>query len=146
MNTIASTYEGGTLNSTRFNRRGTQLLFGIDKQPPIVFDVPSEEQMGGAPGKMRLSSQGFSLPDIGSNTMCFAGKDDELVVAASQDHSLHVWSLLDSQGRDITINQSLIALRGHTGDVYTVRYDHNNDVLASGGYEEIIKMWSHIAQ
>ena len=144
MNTIASPYEGGTFNSTRFNRRGTQLLYGIDKQPPIVFDVPSEEQMGG--GKMRLSSEGFSLPDFGWNTMCFAGKDDELVVAASEDQSLHVWSLLDSQGRDITINQSLIALRGHKGPVYCVRYDHNNDVLASAGDEKIIKMWSHIAQ
>ena len=77
--------------------------------------------------------------------MCFAGQDDELVVAASKDHSLHVWSLPESQGRDVTVNQSAIALRGHT-DVLTVRYDHNNDVLASGGYEEIIKLWSAIAQ
>ena len=130
----------------RFNRQGNQLLYGKAKQPPVIFDIPSEEQMGGAPGKMRLSSEGFSLPDFGWNTMCFAGQEDELAVAASEDHSLHVWSLPDSQGRDTTINQSAIALRGHTAPVLTVRYDHNNDVLASASAQKIIKLWSAIAE
>ena len=130
----------------RFNRQGTRLLYGDAKQPPIVFDVPSEEQKDGATGKVRLSSPGFSLPDVGWNPMCFSGRDDELVVAASGDHSLHVWSLPDSQGRDVTVEQSAIALRGHTAGVSDVRYDHNNDVLTSAGDEKIIKMWSAVAQ
>ena len=146
MNAITSPYEDGGFVSAAFNRRGTRLLYGVTKQPPVVFDVPSEEQKDGATGKVRLSSQGFSLPGGGSNTICFAGKDDELVVAASKDHSLHVWSLPDSQGRDMTINQSLIALRGNNDEVYSVRYDHNNDVLASAGAKKIIKLWSPIAQ
>ena len=78
--------------------------------------------------------------------MCFAGRDDELVVAASEDHSLHVWLLRDSQVRDVAVNQSLIALRGHTAPVYIVRYDHNNDVVASAGTEKIVKLWSAINQ
>ena len=102
--------------------------------------------MFGAAGKVRLTSQGFSLPYVGRNMMCFAGRDDQLVVAVSEDHSLHVWSLLDSQGRDLTINQSLIALRGHTASVYSVRYDHTNAILASAGAEGIIKLWSSITQ
>ena len=146
MNTIASPYTGGGFVNAMFNRRGTRLLYGLSKQPPVVFDVPLEEQMDGATGKVRLISPQFSLPDAGINTLCFAGKEDELVVAASEDHSLHVWSLPDSQGRDITVDQSLIALRGHTARVYTVRYDHNNDILASAGYEKIIKQSSPIAQ
>ena len=145
-NTIANPYKGGLFAGADFNRRGTRLLYGVSKQPPVVFDVPSEEQMGGAPGTVGLSSQGFYLPDFGFNTMCFAGQEDELVVAASEDHSLHVWSLPDSQGRDTTINQSAIALRGHTAPVLTVRYDHNNDVLASASAQKIIKLWSSVAQ
>ena len=145
MNTIANPYNGGLFAGADFNRRVNRLLYGKAKQPPIVFDVPSEEQMG-CVGKVRLTSPGFSLPGVGFNTMCFAGQDHELVVAASEDHSLHVWSLPDSQGRDTTVNQSLIALRGHTTSVFSVRYDHNNDVLASSGLEKIIKLWSHIAQ
>ena len=78
--------------------------------------------------------------------MCFAGEYDELVVATSEDHSLHVWSLPDSEGRDVTVEQSAIALRGHTAGVSDVRYDHNNDVLASAGREKIIKIWSPVAQ
>ena len=116
------------------------------KQPPVVWDVPQEEKMGGAVAKVLLTSSGFFLPGVGFNKMCFAGRDDELVVAASGDHSLHVWSLPDSQGRDTTINQSLIALRGHTAPVYIVRYDHNNDVVASAGTEKIVKLWSAINQ
>ena len=130
----------------RFNRQGTRLLYGKVNQPPAIFDVTSEEQKDGATGKVRLSSPGFSLSYVGWNTLCFAGKDDELVAAASEDHSLHVWSLPDSQGRDVTINQSLVALRGHTAPVYTVRYVLNNDVLASAGAEKIIKLWNSIAQ
>ena len=129
-----------------FNRQGTRFLYGKVNQPPAIFDVTSEEQKDGATGKVRLSSPGFSLSYVGWNALCFAGKDDELVVAASKDHSLHVWSLPDSQGRDTTVNQSLIALRGHKGPVYSIRYDHNNDVLASGGREKIIKLWNPIAQ
>ena len=71
--------------------------------------------MGGAVGKVRLTSQGFSLPGVGFNKMCFAGRGDELVVTVSEDHRNHVWSLPDSQGRDTTVNhQSAIALRGLT--------------------------------
>ena len=46
----------------------------------------------------------------------------------------------------MTVEQPLTALRGHTALVYTVRYDHNNDVLASGGADSIIKLWSAVAQ
>ena len=115
------------------------------EQPPVVWDVPQEEKMGGSVGKVLLTSSGFCLPGVGFKTMCFAGRDDELVVAASEDHSLDVLSLPDSQGRDVTVNQSLIALRGHTKGVYCVRYDYNNDILASAGAEKIIKLWSPIA-
>ena len=69
VNTIANPYKGGLFAGAAFNRRGTRLLYGVSKQPPIVFDFPSEEQMGGATGKVRLTSQGFSLPDVGWNTM-----------------------------------------------------------------------------
>ena len=102
--------------------------------------------MDGAVGKVRLTSQGFSLPGVGFNKMCFAGRGDELVVTVSEDHRNHVWSLPDSQGRDATINQSLIALRGHTAAITSVRFDHNNDILASAGAEKIIKLWNPVVQ
>ena len=37
------------------------------------------------------------LWDNGRNNYCFAGKEDELVVAASADHGLCVWSLPSDQ-------------------------------------------------
>ena len=52
MNAFASPYEYGSFAA--FNRQGNRLLYGIGKQPLVVFDVLTEEQMGGAPVKVRL--------------------------------------------------------------------------------------------
>ena len=43
-----------------FNGRGTRLLYGDAKQPPIVFDVPSDEQIIATAGRFRVTSPGFS--------------------------------------------------------------------------------------
>lgn len=95
---------------------------------------------------MRLQAKGFSPPNRGRHFMCFDGRQDELVVAASKDNNLHVWSLPESQGLDLTINQSLNILRGHSGKVFCVRYNPCNDILASAGAEKIVKIWTPIAQ
>ena len=103
--------------------------------------------MGSAVGSVRLSNEEYSNPDFSFDLLCFAGKEDGLVVYSSSkwsnDYNLFVCSLLDSQGRDLTVDQSLLSvLRGHTDDVYTVRYDHNTDTLASAGAEQTIKLWT----
>lgn len=86
------TFLSSNAYGAQFNRQGTRLLSMETKQPPVVWDVPQEDKMGGIVGKVRLTTSGFSPPDVGRNTMCFAGKDDELVVAALEDHNLHVGS------------------------------------------------------
>ena len=132
-----------------FNRQGTRLLGGKINDPfVVVTDVPTFT--GGAAavatGHINPSAQGFFVPTIGRNTLCFAGRDDDMVVSASGDNKLYIWSLPDSQGNEISANQSLLELRGHTGSVYAVRFDPCNDVLASAGDEKIIKLWRPIAQ
>ena len=127
--------------SVLFNRQGTRLVGGRIKDPSLmIFDFPSSNGAVDA-GSVRLSAQGFPPPIVGSNTFCFAGQEEDLVVAASEtDCNLYVWSLPESQGKDLTVNQSLFILRGHTAEVYTVRC--NNDMLlASAGAEKTIKLW-----
>ena len=129
-----------------FNRQGTRLLGGLINDPfVVVTDVPTftDGAAAAATGHINLSAQGFSVPG-GRNTLCFAGRDDDLVVSASTDHNLYVWSLPGSQGSEISVNQSVLELRGHTGSVYTVRFDPCNDVLASAGAEKIIKLWTPV--
>ena len=126
-----------------FNRQGTRLLSMEYQQPPLVLDVPSMDQMGSETGSVRFATPGFSRSLLTLRNKCFAGQDDELVVAPDeQDHCLHVWSLPDIQGRNQTVNQSLSILRGHKKVVACVRYDPCNDVLASAGVEKTIKLWT----
>ena len=78
---------GGTIN---FDRKGTRLVGGAtnsiipvtqtDKAvcyyDPSIVDTPLVRS------GMCLSSQRFSLHTVGKYLVCFAGRDDELVVSA----------------------------------------------------------------
>ena len=138
------TFTGAALLfSANFNRHWTRLLGGYIQHPPVVFDVPTSFDVRAA-GSVRLLAQDYSIPGFGRNNLCFAGEDNELVVSTSADNSLYVWSLPNSHQvrADQTVNQSLLVLRGHTGDIYNVRYDSCNDTFASAGFEETIKLWT----
>ena len=138
-------------SSARFNQRATRLLC-IEFQSAhstVCYNVPSEQQqMGGVNGKVRFSSKVTLLPSQEENLNCFAGRDDELVVAASDDHSLFVWPLpTDGEmGGDQVVDQSLVVLRGHKDIIFSVCYNRQSDTLASAGGEKVIKLWEPIAQ
>ena len=134
------------MTMAKFNRKGTRILSEAFGQPPVVYDAPAmnDSSMGNAVGSVRLSNEGYSTPNFGYNFMCFAGKKDGLVVSPSgNDHNLYVWSLMPkSQGSNLTVDQSVAVLRGHSDEVCTVRYDHNTDTLASAGEEQTLKLWT----
>ena len=134
-------------SSVRFNRQGTRLLCQVYKQLPTVYDVPTSQQMtDGVNGKVGFSAPNYAI-SYGANSFCFAGKDDEMVVAAPADHCLYVWSLsTDFQlTGDQVIDQPLVVLQGHKKSIYSVRYSRQSDTLASAGGEMVIKVWTPIA-
>ena len=99
---------------------------------------------GGANRKMQFSAPDYAIPYYGRNNSCFAGQDDELVVVASADYGLFVWSLPTDQqvaGYQV-IDQPLVVLRGHKDDIYAVGYNRQRDTLASAGQEGVIKLWT----
>lgn len=65
---------------------------------------------------------------------CFAGTNDELVVGASDDKNIYVWSSHDQPFR---------VLRGHNDTINSVRYNVRKGILASCGIEGIVKLWSN---
>ena len=69
----------------KFNRKGTRLLSAAIGQPPAVYDVPGENDssMVSAVGSVRLSNEEYSNPDFSFDFLCFAGKEDGLVVYSS---------------------------------------------------------------
>ena len=98
----------------------------------------------GVNGKVEFSSQGYAISHCGWNNSCFAGQDDELVVVASADHGLFVWSLPTDQkvAGDQIVDQPLVVLRGHKDDINAVRYNRQRDTLASADQEGVIKLWT----
>ena len=103
---------------------------------------------GGANRKMQFSAPDYANPNFVGNNSCFAGQDDELVVAASIDHGLFVWSLPTDQqvAGDQIVDQPLVVLRGHKNNISSVRYNRRRDTLASAGFESVIKLWTPIAR
>ena len=95
--------------------------------------------------KTELTSPGYYVLRDGLNTCCFAGDEDELVVAPSAvDHSLHIWSVCDGPNGNRRIDQSLLSLIGHKHALNTVRFCKATSSLVSCGVENVIKLWTPI--
>ena len=74
---------------------------------------------------------------------CYAGANDELVVGASNNNDIYIWSAPPSDGDgQRQVKLPLRILRGHQDVVRSVRYSVHNDALASCGDEGIVKLWS----
>ena len=134
-------------NSVRFHRQGSRLLCREYQQFPVVHDVPSEQQMGGAHANRNIRFA-TRLCDIGfgRQRLCFAGLFDELVVSAeSSDHNLSIWSLPEREERKYFVDQPVAVLKGHRGKIHSISFNHRTETLASAGDENIIKLWTPIS-
>ena len=132
---------GGSSTKAEFNLQGTRLLCKEYQQVPVVYDILTS-QSSAVDGKVKLTADGFNVPIGGRNNCCFAGTEHQLVVSASGDHELYVWSLPDYKNcRNGVVHQPLLVLRGHRSSVLNVRYCPHTDMLASSGREKTIKLW-----
>jgi len=131
-----------------FDSRGTRLLFReVKSHQYVIYEVPSDDQRQNPVQveKTELTSPGYYVPRDGLNTCCFAGDEDELVVAPSAvDHSLHIWSVCDGPNGNRRIDQSLLSLIGHKHALNTVRFCKVTSSLVSCGVENVIKLWTPI--
>ena len=79
-------------------------------------------------------------------SFCFAGRDDELVVAGTCCSwnlfpNLYVWSVPDGQD-EMAIDEPLLVLRGHSECISSVEFNPQNCALASCDYDGKIKLWT----
>ena len=106
---------------TRFNGKGTRLLCGSEYQLKpcaiTIFDLPEKKLSSADVGQVRLTSKDwhnpqfpvYDRPTARIQDCCFAGKDDELVVAATGDENVYIWSVPDGKGKRV-IDQELLDL------------------------------------
>ena len=128
--------------SACFNAKGNRLLCLELKESPVIYDLYKLETDD---GKIPLVADGYRN-DGTAKTACFAGEDDELAVAGSNDHKVHIWSVSGTTNRNrVTVNEPLLTLYGHRSIANHVRYNSHYCVLASCGVEKMIKLWSPFA-
>ena len=131
-------------NSVRFNRQGTRLLCRESLRLPTVYNVP--QAANNISGKVQFSAPDYVTPTTGRDIHCFAGPEDELVVAASADYGLYVWSFPTDHLSDLIVDQSLVVLKGHKDQICSVCYNRQSDTWASAGAGKIIMLWTPITE
>ena len=135
-------------HSARFDGKGSRLLCSLDRNLPVVYNIPREQHQRSSAinevtGKVQPTATGYSVSNSGLSNCCFAGDDDELVVAPSSiNHNLFIWSVPDEGQGDRTIDQSLLSLTGHQHYIFALRYCKAISNLASGDNFGVIKLWT----
>ena len=97
-------------HSVEYNSEGTRLLCCERINQLGIYDLlPSSNGTGKI---VRLTSRGYSYPLTPANFCYFAGRDDELVAATSNDDSVYIWSVPDGKEEEQTIDEPLMILSG----------------------------------
>ena len=127
---------------------GTRLLCNqrhLSQHVVINLPMRHHQQPSAVNGKVVLKANDFRNRNVRHNqAYCFAGTDDELVISASDDHHLFIWSLPseNDDGQDRTVDQSLNILQGHTNIIRCIRYNKEQSAIASCGDVGVIKLWT----
>ena len=130
--------------SVRFNGSGSRLLCFEDDEPSqlVVYDLPMIHQPT-ATGKVLLKDPNMTMSNVGYDACCFGGLEDELVISASENNSLFIWSLPDeNRGLDCTVNRSLRVLAGHGSCINCMRCSSDKSAIVSCDDEGVIKLWT----
>ena len=119
-----------------------------DRMTTIQFVIPGKQRQSYAddsPVYESVTPRRFSIHYF--SPCCFAGKDDELVVAINKyTHEIVVWSVPDVKG-EWTADPPLFVLPGHEHkdfeSIDKIRYSPANCILAScASSDEKIKFWT----
>ena len=145
---VVHAFSNSSSYTVQFDRKGTRLLCTesfsqLHGYFPVVYSVPNEQQQLDNVGNVQLSAN--NLKD--NLVCCFAGEDDELVVAASAPTTynwrttrpnLHIFSVPETEG-DRTIDEPLATLSGHNQSIKSIHYSTSTLVSCDNG--GVIKLW-----
>ena len=113
---------------------------------PHVIDLASFISLGENVGKKKLTStveKNHNWTRYGGIRCCFAGANDELVVAASLERDLHVWSVPEGRFDNSTIHQQIVHLTfDDDQEIAGVFYNKHRSTLVSCNELNHIKAWT----
>ncbi|XP_022909763.1 DDB1- and CUL4-associated factor 5 [Onthophagus taurus] len=123
--------------SACFNSSGSRILALRRRLPPVLYETHNPNAL----------CQFYHPQYYNSCTMktcCFAGSDDEYVLSGSDDFSLYMWRVPDTQNTLVEWGEPHVVLQGHRSIVNQVRYNKHNNFIASSGVEKMVKLWSAV--
>ena len=134
--------------SVRFNKFGTQLSVLAFKRRPVIHELNRAEPI-----------YQFDHPDYTNlctlKNCCFIGDSDQYLISGSDNFSLFIWKVPDSNSNYLnpfpssmsekkcrTIDEAHLILRGHRSIVNQARYNDKFHMIASSGVEKLVKIWT----
>jgi COMPASS component SWD3 len=90
--------------------------------PPVLLEIKNAAEKGG-------------ISDI-----CWS-PDNRYICAASDDTCIYVWVVSENDSSNAKPGECIRVLRGHEGFVFTVSFHPNAMFLASGSFDETIRIW-----
>lgn len=129
--------------SVKFDGKGIRLLCK-SKDLLVVYNVPPEQQQQPTDvyNYVHLTASGYSTANkIIRSSCCFAGGEDELIVASSNDKQLYIWLVSSfDEPMNRKIKQPLLTLPGHRYSASEVRFCKATETLAFDD-GQVIKLW-----
>lgn len=120
--------------SACFDCTGKKVLALRRRLPPVLYMAESENAL----------CQFYHPQYYNSCTMktcCFAGENGEYILSGSDDFNIYMWKMPTDESE---WGSSHMILRGHRSIVNQVRYNVNNNFIASSGVEKMVKLWSAV--
>jgi hypothetical protein len=125
----------------RYNSKGNRLVF-LETGGPHVIELAAFVSGGMKDGKKNLIStdQNDNHWTEHDYNCCFAGANDELIVAASHHRGLLVWHVSDIGFNSSPVNQ--LKRLQYIQEVTSVCYSQQRGVLIACGISDDIRVWT----
>ena len=134
--------------SVEYNLKGTRLLCAAQRCAKNGDSISIYDLLQGASSKgeaknvISLDADYYVYPSTIGNSCCFAGRNDELVAAASLHRCVFIWSVPDSKEEKQMIWEPLMVLTGHETFVNNICFNRHYSTLASSEKHKTIKLWT----
>jgi len=112
------------VNSVYFHGSGFYFGTGSDDKTARLFDIRADQQL--ACFRPPNPSSGF--------TSCVLSPSGRLILCGSDDFSIHIWDTLKERHNG--------TLQGHENRITTIDIPDNGIVLASGSWDNAVRIWN----